>query len=97
MKNIVVALIAFTCILSFTPPVAKAAPVRYVSSSTKSWPLGIGRTRSMDTYRMRPEMAAKYLPLSLIKTGGFAELLQEVEATPNVDTTDWPSWIGDVR
>lgn len=59
------------------------------------WPLWVGREEKLYyTSKQRPEMAAKYLPLSLIKTGRFEEMVEEVEGTANVDTTKWPSWIG---
>lgn len=67
-------------------------------ADSDGWPNWIGRDDNLYyTSKQRPEMAAKYLPLSLIKTGRLQEMLDEVEAMPNVDTTIWPSWIGELR
>ena len=110
MKNTVFALVAFALLLGTFPaaPAVEAAPYRYADRYEDGWPKWIGRLSGFTfaacgdgSYcrinRMRPEMAAKYLPLSLIKTGRFEEIVAEVADTPNVDTTDWPSWIGEVK
>lgn len=99
MKNTLFALVALTLLLGSVPvaPTVQAAPYRYAVNN--SWPQWIGRldSRRYDTYKLRPEMAQKYLPLSLIKTGGMAALIREVENTPNVDTRNWPTWVGDLK
>ncbi|MAE68296.1 MAG: hypothetical protein QF793_04230 [Candidatus Peribacteraceae bacterium] len=110
MKNVIFALTAFALLLgiSSTIPAAEAAPYRYSVRDADGWPMWIGRLKGIEfskcgdgtdchINRLRPEMAAKYLPLSLIKTGRFAEILEEVENTPNVDTRVWPSWIGELK
>lgn len=110
MKNTVFALVTLALLLGSVPaaPTAQAAPVRYTERTGKIWPQWIGRLPTFSFSlctdgtmcrfnRVRPEMAQKYLPLSLIKTGGMADLIREVENTPNVDTRDWPAWIGDLK
>ena len=75
---------------------AYAIPERYVFAD--GWPKWIGRiSTKYFTYDDLPEISEKYLPLALIKTGGFKQLVDEVQSTPNVDLTKWPSWIGNVR
>tara|TARA_Y100000310_G_scaffold304293_1_gene343294 strand:- start:106 stop:423 length:318 start_codon:yes stop_codon:yes gene_type:complete len=88
---------------SFAPTVeayafvdAYAVPDTY--GAQDRWPGWIGRISSKYfTYDDLPELEAKYLPLALIKTGTFSQMVDQVESTPNVDTTDWPSWIGTLR
>ena len=111
MRKLSFALIAAGILLSTLPaaPVAEAAPYRFSSAFTDGWPKWIGRTGRVvytkhicrdgmpcRTLKMRPDMASKYLPLSLIKTGTFRSLVGEVADTPNVDTTGWPTWIGEI-
>lgn len=61
------------------------------------WPSWIGRNDDLyATYKQRPEMAAKFIPLSLVKTGGFEKIVTEVEGTANVDTTKWSNWIDEL-
>ncbi|MDA0376577.1 MAG: hypothetical protein O3A80_04695 [bacterium] len=100
MKNTLFALVALTLTLTVgtisVAPAVEAAPYRYAVNN--SWPQWIGRIDSpYETYKLRPQMQAKYLPLSLIKTGGMADLIREVENTPNVDTRNWPTWVGDLK
>ena len=100
MKNFAFALIAGAALLTISPVLAEGAGTsayRYSTAYTNGWPKWIGRLDDR-MYRdsLRPEMAAKYLPLSLIRTGGFEKLVKEVMETPNVDTTQWPGWIGEV-
>jgi len=101
MKNTLFALVALAITFGSisAAPTAQAAPSRYSVTTSKVWPQWIGRldSRRYDTYKLRPEMAQKYLPLSLIKTGGMADLIREVENTPNVDTRNWPTWIGELK
>ena len=99
MKNAVFALVALALLLGSVPaaPAVEAAPYRYTDRDANGWPRWIGRVDSLyETYKLRPTMQAKYLPLSLIKTGGFEKMVQEVKGTSNVDTTKWPSWIGEL-
>ncbi len=111
MKNTIFALVALALLLGTVPvaPTVEAAPHRFSDKDADGWPRWISRLSLGFTFascgdgsychinKLRPEMAAKYLPLSLIKTGRFEEILAEVEDTPNVDTRDWPSWIGELR
>ena len=110
MKNVVFALVVSALLIGAIPatPAAEAASYRYSDRAADGWPKWIGRLSGFtfstcgdgsDCHinRARPEMAEKYLPLSLIKTGRLEEILDEVENTPNVDTRDWPSWIGQLR
>ena len=90
--KITTSILTFTFALLMVMPSSVAA-VYYADG----WPNWIGRNDNLyTTSKQRPEMAAKYLPLSLIKTGGFAKMVAEVNAMPNVDTTKWPSWIGEL-
>jgi len=61
------------------------------------WPNWIGRLHNNGEKKQSVEMEAKYMPLSLIKTGGFNKMVSEVEALDSVDTTKQPSWIGELR
>ncbi len=110
MKNAVFAFVSLAFLLGTIPaaPAAQAAPYRYSDKEQSGWPKWIGQIPSFSfsscidgtmcrLIKPRPEMAAIYLPLSLIKTGRLEEILQEVENTPNVDTRNWPSWIGGLR
>lgn len=103
MKTLIASLLVSSTLLV---PASAAAASRYSDRFADGWPKWIGRSQSVAKHicadgtpcrmhKVRPEMAAKYLPLYLVKTGGLAEMLDEVEGTPNVDTTGWPSWIGD--
>ncbi len=66
-------------------------------ADSDGWPNWIGRLNGqMFVKNQRPEMAAKYLPLSLVKTGTLKKIVEEVESTGSVDTTGWPSWIGEL-
>ena len=110
MKNVVFALVVSALLMGAIPatPAVEAAPYRFSDRDADGWPRWIGRLTgfsfeacgdgtSCHINRLRPQMSAKYLPLGLIKTGRFEEILKEVENTPNVDTRDWPSWIGELR
>lgn len=104
MKYITLSLVAFTGLLVATPQAEAASsmfeyrPHIYQTSYQDGWPTWIGRLHELAyQHYSKPSMEALYLPLSLIRTGGFADLVEEVEQTPNVDTTDWPSWIGRLR
>lgn len=106
MKKLLLLLIS-AAVLSVASPAQKAEaqaftnayaiPERYVAT-VKGWPMWIGRiSAKYFTIDDRPELAEKYLPLALIKTGAFNQLVDEVQSTPNVDLSKWPSWIGTVR
>lgn len=110
MKTAVFALVALALLLGTVPaaPTAQAAPSRYTVSTGNTWPKWIGQLPTFSfslctdgtlcrLNKLRPEMAQKYLPLSLIKTGAMSDLIKEVENTPNVDTTGWPTWIGELK
>lgn len=99
MRKLISALFITSLLLAAFPaaPTAQAEAYRYTTRHSDGWPKWIGRHNILYyTYRQKPEMAAKYLPLGLIKTGGFQKLVGEVADTPSVDTTDWPSWIGEI-
>jgi hypothetical protein len=89
-----------TPILTFTFALLMVMPSTVAAAyyaDADGWPNWIGRNDNLYvTSKQRPEMAAKYLPLSLIKTGGFEKMVAEVNAMPNVDTTKWPTWIGEL-
>lgn len=105
MKKALLALVSGAMLIAATPAELVESPTttayRYADKFKDGWPKWIGRLSSPDyilaTYKQKPEMAEKYLPLSLIKTGGMSELIEEVENTPNVDTGSWPSWIGTLK
>lgn len=61
------------------------------------WPNWIDRIDGNREEEYSVEMQAKYIPLSLIKTGGFEKMVKEVEMIPNLNTAQWPSWIGELR
>ena len=110
MKKLISTLFVFALLFAIFPvEQAAAAPYRVSNRDADGWPNWIGRlhTVSLEKYICgdmtpcrvklnRPTMASKYLPLSLVKTGKFRELVGEVSDTPNVDTTGWPSWIGEI-
>src|SRR3989344_8279124 len=99
MKNIASAFLAAALLVTAFPAFAVEeadGAYRYVSRYSDGWPKWIGRVDDLAfAHRQRPELAAKYLPLSLVKTGGFQKLVKEVMETPGAVTSDWPSWIGE--
>lgn len=105
MKKALLALVSGAMLIAATPAELVESPtttaLRYADKYTDGWPKWIGRLTDAEfilaTYRQKPEMAEKYLPLSLIMTGTFDQLVEEVENTPGVDTSGWPSWIGKLR
>lgn len=108
MKKAIIALIAFGAFLGTTPatvqaanPVLETAALRYSNLFTDGWPKWIGRLSDpsylLATYNKKPELAPEYLPLALVRTGRFNEIVDEVAGTPNVDTSKWPAWIGELR
>ena len=105
MKTLILSLLAASGLLMALPlaPKAEAASSMFshdVYSYEDGWPKWIGRLvagRLSQVITQKPKMAPEYLPLSLVRTGGLQKLLEEVMNTPNVDTTNWPSWIGRLR
>lgn len=102
MKYLITSLAALGTVASLVvAPQAHAASsmftvTSYSQMSSAGWPEWIGRLEDIAYLRYkRPQMSVQYLPLSLIRTGGFEKLVNEVLATPNVDRTDWPSWINE--
>lgn len=100
MKTTLLALI-LALTLTLAPETASAASSMFTYrphayTDIDGWPKWIGRLKHLALYERykRPELATRYLPLSLVRTGRFAEIVDEVEDTPNVDTTDWPAWLG---
>jgi|ETNmetMinimDraft_26_1059896.scaffolds.fasta_scaffold87854_2 hypothetical protein len=71
--------------LMVLPSTAAASAYRYSSRHPDGWPKWVGRVAG--AYQ-KPVMAPKYLPLSLLKTGRFTEMVEEVKSTPSVDKTD---------
>lgn len=104
MKYLILSFVALAGLVTATPE-AKAAssmfeyrPHIYQLSYVDGWPKWIGRLHEIAYRRyQKPEMAAQYLPLSLVRTGRIEEIVEEVLDTPNVDTTDWPTWLGGDR
>ena len=102
MKYIILSLVALAGLAVATPQAEAASsmfeyrPHIYTYNYNDGWPKWIGRLHEI-AYRqyLRPELSTKYLPLSLVRTGGFEAIVNEVSGTPNVDTTNWPEWIGD--
>ena len=79
--------------LLFAP--ATSLAVSY--SDVDGWPMWIGRPGvAYLSYGEKVTMQPVYLPLSLIRTGRFVEIVREVEETESVTTHGWPSWIGQV-
>ena len=99
MKNIVSAFLVAALLLTASPALAASedGAYRYISAYQNGWPKWIGRLDAPAfAHPQRREMAGKYLPLSLIRTGGFQKLVKEVMEPPGAVTTGWPGWIGEV-
>lgn len=102
MKHLILTIAAVVAVAGLT--VAEKAEAassmftikHYPQVSQQGWPKWIGRLENIAYVRyQRPEFSAEYLPLSLIRTGRFNELVEEVMETPNVNTNQWPAWIND--
>ncbi len=99
MKHLILAVAAITFLASAEQAEAASSMFiieHYPQASQQGWPKWIGRLEHIAYLRYeRPQMGPQYLPLSLIRTGAFDALVNEVMTTPNVDMTEWPEWIGD--
>ncbi|MBM3231704.1 hypothetical protein FJZ28_05300 [Candidatus Peregrinibacteria bacterium] len=90
--SIISASVALTGVL--LPAIALAA------ESQQYWPSWIGRV-SYDL--LIPASPARqmsqgplYLPRSLVRTGAFKDLVEEVRKTPGSTTQTWPDWIDEI-
>lgn len=81
-------------VMLLVPTLASAAGYYDYSDG---WPRWIGTLDSQYIQRGgRLTHNPMYLPRSLIRTGGFTKMLNEVESS-NADTSNWPSWIQEIR
>ncbi len=67
------------------------------ATSQQYWPSWIGRV-SYDLLiqaspARRMSKGPLYLPRSLVRTGAFKSLIEEVRETPGSTTQTWPEWI----
>lgn len=84
------------CTFLFLPETSHARRLpSYTVESPYGWPEWIGRLEKIP-YKSQVQFSQKYLPLSLIRTGRFEEIVEEIRAEGNTATSDWPEWIGEV-
>lgn len=99
MKSLITSLIAAAFILSVPAPAAAASPYDLFYSYPDGWPKWIDRLKEKYGYEFEAGKTAinpHYLPLSLIRTGRFNAMVEEVSATKGLSHHDWPSWVGEL-